>query len=315
MSSQAERELALSIASCSEVCASLSNASHPCHKVVNWQSKQFNPRIETVVGSRLHRPEPWTGDLAKAKIIFLSSNPSFDSDENFPNWDAQQWSDQDIAIFGADRFTTLDNRNYGATDSRDKSLRDRTIGIDGELSKRVSHWRWVRDFSSFVLDKPIFEVSAITDYVMTELVHCKSKKEEGVPQALTYCSDKWFNKIMEISPAEIIFVAGVKSGKSFAKTFGTEVPNDWGSWKNSKDGKGKGQWPKTEKHLTRLIESGGWSVETQRKNICRIEIGGRTRLVVYIGRPGGGGGLYAPWSHPNLVHEELLEFWRSNLHD
>lgn len=78
--------LALEIASCTEVTSALNDKNHPCNGVVTWQSKQWVSTITTIGESPMLRPEAWTGDITKAPIIFLSSNPSFNSKENYPNW-------------------------------------------------------------------------------------------------------------------------------------------------------------------------------------------------------------------------------------
>lgn len=312
MSNIDEKNLALAIASCSDVCDSLLDSTHPCHKVVAWQANQFQPAIAKVIGSQLQRPEPWTGDLGTAKIMFLSSNPSFNPEENFPNWNQEQWSQENISLFGAERFTKSRDRLFGAIDSPDKSTRDRTIGVDGNLSKEVKHWRWVRRYTAFVLEKDISETSAISDYVMTELVHCKSFDEFGVMQALSHCSLKWFERIMDISPANLIFVGGKPAALAFVEMFKEQVPSHWGPWQNVGLEKEKGVFPKSVNHFRNLIGSKKWGVEEQKRNMCMVEMGGRPRLVVYIARPGGHG-LTAPWKHTELVHDEILQIWRAQL--
>ena len=313
MANQIEKNLALAIASCSDVCIAIGDKKHPCHKVVSWQAQQFQPVITEVIWSQLHRPEPWTGDLATAKIVFLASNPSFDPNENFPNWNEKEWSDEDVSRFGAERFTSDIDRKFGAIDSPDPSLRDRTIWRSGNLSKEVKHWKWVRQFAAFTLGKEVSQTSAITDYVMTELVHCKSPHEEGVVQAVSQCTLKWFEQIMAISPANIIFIAGAKSAEAFVEMYGDRIPNNWGSWGNSRFGKGNGLWPRTENDLHNLVKSGNWTPEVQKANMCTVEISGRPRLVIYIARPGGGGGINSPWNHLDLVHPDILKIWREQL--
>jgi hypothetical protein len=280
---------------------------------VNWQINQWNPKIDEIEGSQLHRPEAWTGDLAKAPIIFLASNPSFDKKENFPSWDRSFWEEDDIANFGSDRFTTSLTRKYGATQSREVSQQDRTIGLNGLRSEKVDHWIWVRKYVSLILEKSIEETSAIDDYVMTELVHCKSPNEEGVLEALKTCSDKWFQKIMAVSPAKLVFVAGAKAGEAFARIYADQIPNTWGSWSNSKVGKGKGFWPKSKNVLEKAIDQGEWQFESQIKNSIEIEIGGKKRLAIYIARPNRGASIYAPWAHPKLICPEIIDYWRSYL--
>jgi len=302
--------LALEIAKCSDVCNSLTEINHPCNPVVTWQAGKFSPKITEVAGSNLQRPEPWTGDLTQAKMIFLSSNPSFDASENYPTWNEELWNDEAVSQFGAKRFVSDFKRNFGAMDSPDSEIRDRTIGRDGTLSKEVAHWRWVRQFAAFALGKPVGETSAISDYVMTELVHCKSPHEEGVVQALSHCSEKWFEKIMELSPAKVLFITGAKAAEAIVSVYGDSIPDDWGSCGNSKFGKGKGTWPRTGLELENLMAGDLWNAEAQMKNMCRVKISGLSRLLVYVARPGGGGGINTPWNHPDLIDSKIIETWR-----
>jgi len=312
MSNQNEKNLALAIASCSDVCTAISDQNHPCHKVVKWQAKQHTPQITEVKGSKLHRPEPWTGDLGTAKIMFLSSNPSFNAMENFPNWNVSDWSEENISLFGAERFTTSDDREFGATESHIAAKQDRTIGFSGERSRKVKHWIWVRRYASFVIGKKISNTSAISDYVMTELVHCKSPHEEGVVEALSHCVDKWFGEIMKISPASLIFVTGAKAAEALTQIYGEKIPDDWGTF-SSRVGKGRGIWPKSLEDLENLVASGEWGVEAQKRNICTVEINGISRMFVFIARNTPGGIPYTPWTSPNLVHDEILEIWRKQI--
>ena len=260
----------------------------------------------------MHRPEAWTGQLSIAPIMFVASNPSFDKKENFPNWDSNVWDESSISDFGANRFSNKTDRKYGATDVGGKVGPDRTVGLTGTVSKSVSHWKWVRKYVAMVLGKDISETSAVTDYVMTELVHCKSPKEQGVwSQSLSTCSSKYFERILELSPAKLIFIAGVKSAKSFAETYPQLVPNNWGAWSNSL--KGKGSWPATKVSLAEMVKNDKWGLEIQMQNSFETELGGQKRTFIYIARPGGGGGLYAPWVHEKLLHPELIKHWRSKL--
>lgn len=304
--------LALAIASCEEVCVSLDNGNHPCHSVVKWQAEKWEPKVRAVAGSRMHRPEPWTGDLASAPMIFLASNPSFGPDENFPSWEGK-WTSEMIADFGSHRFRNSFAEGYGASDGPTFAQADRYLDLHGEFSRSsVSHWQWVRRFASFVLDKDLDEVSAHSDYVMTELVHCKSPHEEGVNRAMGRCKDKWFDQIMAISPAKLIFVAGVVAGKDFVDLYKNQIPPTWGSWSDSRSTKGKGSWPTKEQELQDMKASGKWSLEQQKLNSVDIEIAGTVRTVIYIARPGGGG-LCTPWNHPDLIHAHLLQYWRSKI--
>jgi hypothetical protein len=304
-------DLALAISSCAQVNCALNDPKHPCSKVVNWQADKWKYANPTVEGSPLHRPEAWTGDLEKAPMVFVASNPSFDGSENFPNWQSS-WSETDIAQFGAHRFEVDRHASFGATDGPTLKNTDRVVQIDGNLSmKQVKHWQWVRGFAATVLGKAVDQTSAVNDYVMTELVHCKSPNEQGVVEALNTCKEKWFDEIMALSPAKLIFVAGVKTARHFASLYPDQIPDSWGSWSGSKDGKGAGYWPASRKALDSKLAQGGWTLEEQKLNTTKVVIGGMERTVIFIARPGGGGGLNTPWNHNDLIHPDLITYWRT----
>jgi hypothetical protein len=302
-------KLALDISSCSEVDLALTDTSHPCHGVVSWQSKQWIPAITTIANSDMHRPEAWTGDITKAPIIFLSSNPSFNKDENYPSWDLNKWAVEKILDFALNRFSSNQHRMYGATQYGALKNFDRTIELDGALSRnRVRYWSWVRQLVSHILEKPENQVSAVEDYVMTEIVHCKSTYEEGVVSARKKCKDKYLERILELSPAELIFVVGKNAALDMHSIFPGKFPKDWAEING-------GFWPKTVKEFPGILKKGLWGINEQSKHAVQVEIGGKSRTVVYFAKPGGGGGLYAPWRNPELIHPDLLAIWRKAINN
>jgi hypothetical protein len=299
--------LALEISSCNEIDSAIIDSAHPCHQVVSWQKEKWLLSIQSINESPMHRPEAWTGNLTKAPIIFISSNPSFNKQENFPNWQASQWSKSQILDFAMNRFSGDFTRKYGATQSCTLANCDKTIEKDGNLSQnRVRYWSWVRKLVSFVLDKPEAEVSAIDDYVMTEIVHCKSEYEKGVISARKKCKDKYLERIITLSPARLIFVVGKNAALDMDAIFPGKFPKDWAEING-------GFWPKTIRDFPELLRNGLWNVSAQKKHSVQIEIGGISRSVIYFAKPGGGGGLYSPWRNPGLISPELLSDWRRNL--
>ena len=299
--------LALEISSCSEIDVALHDKTHPCNQVVTWQKEKWPLKIESIHESPMHRPEAWTGNLSQAPIIFISSNPSFNSEENFPNWQTSLWSRTQILDFAMNRFSENLNRKYGATQSLKLSNCDKTVEKDGKLSKkRVRYWSWVRKLVSFVLDKPETEVSAINDYVMTEIVHCKSEYEQGVISARKKCKDKYLERIVTLSPAKLIFIVGKNAALDMDAIFPGKFPKEWAEING-------GFWPKTIREFPELLRKGAWNLNAQRKHSVQLEIGGISRTVIYFAKPGGGGGLYSPWSNPGLVSPELLSEWRKSL--
>ena len=308
--SQTEAEsLAFEISSCDEIKGAILDTAHPCHQVVSWQKEKWNLKIQSIHGSPMHRPEAWTGNLTKAPIIFISSNPSFNPDENFPNWVASQWNKSQILDFALNRFSHNFERKYGATQSGTLANCDKTIEKDGKLSKkRVRYWSWVRKLVSFVLDKSEGDVSAINDYVMTEIVHCKSEYEKGVISARKKCKDKYLERIITLSPARLIFVVGKNAALDMDAIFPGKFPKDWAEING-------GFWPKTIRSFPELIRKGLWNFNEQKKHSVQIEIGGISRTVIYFAKPGGGGGLYSPWRNPGLIDPDLLSEWRRSLDD
>lgn len=299
--------LALEIASCGELQSALDDVAHPCHGVVSWQAKQWLPPISKIEESEMHRPEAWTGDITKAQIMFLSSNPSFNSRENFPNWIARNWPVEKIVDFALNRFSSDSSRMYGATEFGPLNNFDRTVEKNGQHSKsRVAYWRWVRKLVSHILDKSESQVSAINDYVMTEIVHCKSTYEEGVVQARKKCKDKYLERILSISPAELIFIVGKNAALDMHSLFPEQFPDDWAEING-------GFWPKTVRDFPLILKKGHWGYEVQARHSVQLEIGGKSRTVIYFAKPGGGGGLYAPWKNRELIHPELLNQWRSKI--
>jgi hypothetical protein len=299
--------LALEISSCNEIDGAIRDSAHPCHQVVSWQKEKWHLDIQTVQESPMHRPEAWTGNLTKAPIIFISSNPSFNSEENFPSWQASKWSRTQILDFAMNRFSENLNRKYGATQAGKLANCDKTIEKNGKLStNRVRYWSWVRKLVSFVLDKSEAEVSAIDDYVMTEIVHCKSEYEKGVVSARKKCKDKYLERIITLSPAKLIFVVGKNAALDMDAIFPGKFPKDWAEING-------GFWPKTVRDFPELLRKGLWNYGAQKKHSVQIEIGGISRTVIYFAKPGGGGGLYSPWKNPGLVDPELLSEWRNSL--
>ena len=81
------------IASCPNVAAARVNATDPCHQVV----------LSAEPGrGQVAIPAPWNGSLVTAKLLFLSSNPSFDPNEHYPT---QSWPSGDVNDFFVNRFS------------------------------------------------------------------------------------------------------------------------------------------------------------------------------------------------------------------
>jgi hypothetical protein len=69
------------------------------------------------------------------------------------------------------------------------------------------------------------------NYAITEIVHCKSRKEVGVKEASAFCIDKWMNPILTVSPARILIIVGGQVRDRYAKA-DLGVAPDFGSGDN-----------------------------------------------------------------------------------
>lgn len=314
MSDQA-RKLALEIGRCSNFVDAINGETNACSSVVHWQRSMHGD--SAVVGSQAastyHCPEPWAGNLVDAPIMFLSSNPSFDPRENFPTLD---WDESRSADFFVNRFTQDRNREYGATDGPSAKDLDRVVLKDGTLTSKVKTWYSLRSRASILLDKPVESTLASRDYVMTEVVHCKSQREHGVAEALPTCVGKWLAPKLKISSARLIIVSGSHAGMAVKRAVlnlsgGTVgLASTWGSWQG--DPPGNGTWPKSWKQLESWKAQGAWSVteQTQHFEKLRFNLDGSAREFTFMWMPHSVRSVPQNLANGDLYDPEVLQMLR-----
>lgn len=174
-------ELLLEIAHCPNFNAEKDN---PCKTIVQTQ-----PEEDYQV------PEPWSGDLENAPILFLSSNPSISMREKCPR---NSWADDKIIDFFAHRFGG--GREGWTKDGKYTLLDDGTYKLNW-----VRYWTAVRRRSAELLGN---DVQPGIDYVVSEVVHCKSHNEVGVGGASQECSRRYLRRMVEQSGARVIVCLG-----------------------------------------------------------------------------------------------------------
>lgn len=188
--------LLVEIAHCELLKSCKSGAPGPCSRIVDVQSE---------LALNDHQvPEPWTGDLNRARIVFISSNPSIDFDEPYPTWsdDLAATSEFFTSRFG-DRPGQIKNGMYPPAKG-------------GEWGPAVRFWSSVRQRAFEVLPGAVPGL----DYAMTEVVHCKSRKEIGVREALFTCAERYMPRIIDAAPsAQLLVVFGVHAARSMAEVF------------------------------------------------------------------------------------------------
>ena len=209
--SQSSRDLLLRIAHCPNIDTCVNGATdHPCKMIVDEQTPNGFPR---------QIPEPWNGDLEHAPILFLSSNPSISPTEVYPT---REWSQDRIANFfnhrfGGDTETWIDERHrtlhhpQGASDDR---AGDSATYSRGEPVQFLSS---VHARAKELM--PGTEPIAGLHYALSEVVHCKSRSEKGVKEAVGECAHTWLTPVLTASGASLIVLVGALARNALRASF------------------------------------------------------------------------------------------------
>jgi len=196
------RKLLLDIVRCpvtDEIRSGTSKIS-PCQKIV---------QLQTDMSFQL--PEPWSGQIDSAPILFISSNPSIDQQEMYPD---DSWNSDRTIDFFHNRFT-----------SRASWVKDGLYALrrNGTRTPWVRFWAAARARASEILEKERNEIVPGIDFALTEVVHCKSRKEEGVKEAQEFCSQRYLRSVLAISAAKIFVVYGKVARDAVRRQFGSSI--------------------------------------------------------------------------------------------
>lgn len=182
------------IANCDNIKTSQQNAAHPCHAIVSSQLKSQGTKNPFKL---FQLPEPWNGDLENCKILFISSNPSINTNERYP---LMNWGFELIEDFFTNRFSP--DRRW---------VRNQLYPLHGKghyAKSWVRFWASVRKIARVLLDTNAVQPGK--DYAITEIVHCKSEGEHGVKKALPICVERFFERILNLTSAKVIVCLGDK---------------------------------------------------------------------------------------------------------
>jgi len=178
------REVFDSIAYCKNVAlCQRGDGSHPCTKIV---------RSQHVPDDEFQLPEPWRGQIDKARILFVGSNPSIGDDryalQSSPA--KQVWESQHLAFGGGSRQYVIDGM--------------RTTKADGSPGRLVRYWSSIQARARELIPGAV----PGEDYAISEVVHCKSKGEDGVAQAGQTCYAMHATAVFSVAAAKVIIVLG-----------------------------------------------------------------------------------------------------------
>ncbi len=205
-----KKRLALEIARCAVVEAVLraDPAAAACRAVVEYQ--RCEPALRWV-------PEPWSGHLAEAAILLVSSNPGSGKPNDSHSLDQITASSSDDEILHSFDDAFDDGPWPGVADG--VYLRDR----DGIRGKYVRYWGWAMSIAEELLQRP---PRPGLDYALTELVHCSSRDEVGVWDAVTDCVPRYFERVMATAPAPVVLVVGAVAREMVRVTYPELNPVD-----------------------------------------------------------------------------------------
>lgn len=202
----ANRDLLLQISRCPLVEEQFRAPSlaQPCSALINAQRPLARGSHQV--------PEPWSGRLESAPILFFGSNPSINPVEIFPT---ELWPNDDIVDFFANRFG-------GGQKEWVRELRVlRHDGTHGPPSESVRFWAGCRSRATELLGRQAVEG---VDFAISEVVHCKSQRERVDAKAATKlaartCSDRYLRAVMGLSPARVIVSFGGIADSEIRRTF------------------------------------------------------------------------------------------------
>lgn len=199
------RQLARDIAYCSELKSASLDSGHPCRTVAN----------ESCAGEFRQLPEAWVGNLGTARLMILSSNPTISVEGNpakqelFPLGDSSspeiehpEWPIDRVIDFQLNRFEQQRETPYVLSNTHYLTV----AGSRGSTSNKY----WTQ---SFRIGREIFgeEFRMERDIVLTEVVHCKSKREIGVKDAVATCSRRYLDRLLGLTVARLIVIAGAQA--------------------------------------------------------------------------------------------------------
>ncbi len=196
---QSADSLLLQITRCPIAAKCLAGQQHACSTIVGSQG--------AVRLNEFHVPEPWSGHIGRAPVLFVSSNPSIDRSEAYPTGN---WDDHKRADFFSARF---DQRTRPWIDSRMRPLL--ATSPQRHRDKGTRFWFATQARATELLRRP---AQAGHDFALTEVVHCKSASEVGVAEAFDTCVKNWLRPMIRAAGAKVIVLLGKQAQRAFQET-------------------------------------------------------------------------------------------------
>ena len=169
------------------VTESKGNSKFACSEIVNSQKPDVAFQL----------PEPWNGDI-NARILFLSSNPGYNPDEDTVTEKMVSYDNQ----------TALNHFDH------------RLLNTNWPTGTYPAFFNYIKQIASEMLDH---EADPQKDYCSTEIVHCKSNNEVGVACAASHCVERWLKLLLNSSGAKVVVLVGGTAQWYCNKYFRVEI--------------------------------------------------------------------------------------------
>ncbi len=191
------------IARCPVVVSCKSGADHPCSRVVDAQRDVGLPQHQV--------PEPWSGHLDEALVLFIGTSPAIARGEDYAVWSDPP---QEVAGYFEDRF------GDGPRQVRDGIYPP----IPGRHSSTaLQSWVEVKARAAELMADPVPGV----DYAVTYAVHCRTEGELGVRRAATVCPDRYLRRIVAAARrAHVLVALGPHAAGAVHDVLGVGIGND-----------------------------------------------------------------------------------------
>jgi hypothetical protein len=191
-----ERALLIRVARCPLIREALGDSGHPCRGVVTVQNDAERDR---------QVPEAWAGNLRESRVVFVSSNPSISTaSQDQPPSTAEAYP---VTAWPDDKIVELLGRRFDQGVRPRPFVRNfRHLQHDGHYAhKPTRFWLSMQRRAEELLGDG---ADPSRNYVMTEVVHCKSKGETGVAAAAATCARRYLEDILSLTAAPIVVVVG-----------------------------------------------------------------------------------------------------------
>lgn len=237
-----EENLLKDIVSCPQ--ANCPSANGVCAKIIEFQKKS---------GLDYHLPEPWNGNLSKAKIIFFGANPGYTKNELYPSMANDYWLLPNkkldwakVADFFEHRFDSKylyvkHPFDYGPVYIDDKTTKQcsrKKYGVkltNGRYKVIGSNAYWgnmlkiaQKQLPALIGPNTPIPKRCADDFVITEIAHCKSSNTHDIDKnIIKRCSNKFLDRLLNLAKnARIIVAVGDDAATILDMRFSSSLPKD-----------------------------------------------------------------------------------------